>query len=332
MSGRRGLAVAGAHGKSTTSAMLRRRPGRRLGLRRRDRGRRRRHRRGLGRRPLVRGRGRRERPLAAAPAPGGGDPDQRRARPPRDLRQPGRGRGGLPRVPRPRCRPSGLAVDRARPRRPRLRAAPPAAPVRLVGPAPGAWGVAASRPRAGRAPGSPWPWPTGAGCRSRWPCPARTTSTNAACALALAEWCGVPLEAAAERLAAFPAWGAGSSSAARPAGCGWSTTTPTTPPRCGPPCRRARGPPRAGVVAVFQPHLYSRTRALAGELGRGARARADLVVVTDVYPAREAPVPGVSGRLVADAVPRPPGAAVRADPGRRRRARSREPPARATWC
>src|SRR5262249_4654545 len=56
------------------------------------------------------------------------------------------------------------------------------------------------------------------------------------------------------------------------------------------------------LVAVFQPHLYSRTRALAPELGR-ALGGADLVVVTDVYAAREAPEPGVSGRLVADAVP-----------------------------
>jgi UDP-N-acetylmuramate--alanine ligase len=56
------------------------------------------------------------------------------------------------------------------------------------------------------------------------------------------------------------------------------------------------------VVAVFQPHLVSRTRALAGELG-DALGGADLVVVTDVYLAREAPDPEVSGMLVARAVP-----------------------------
>jgi UDP-N-acetylmuramate--alanine ligase len=55
-------------------------------------------------------------------------------------------------------------------------------------------------------------------------------------------------------------------------------------------------------VACFQPHLYSRTRALAREFGR-ALALADVVVVLDVYPAREAPedFPGVSGYLVARA-------------------------------
>lgn len=56
------------------------------------------------------------------------------------------------------------------------------------------------------------------------------------------------------------------------------------------------------VVVVFQPHLYSRTRALAGDFGR-ALAGADLVVVLDVYAARERgeDFPGVSGKLVADA-------------------------------
>lgn len=55
------------------------------------------------------------------------------------------------------------------------------------------------------------------------------------------------------------------------------------------------------VVAVFQPHRYTRTAALAGSFA-AAFEEADLVFVTDVYSAGEAPVPGVSGRLVADAV------------------------------
>jgi UDP-N-acetylmuramate--alanine ligase len=56
------------------------------------------------------------------------------------------------------------------------------------------------------------------------------------------------------------------------------------------------------LVACFQPHLYSRTGALAREFGR-ALALADAVVVVDVYPARElaADFPGVSGLLVAEA-------------------------------
>ena len=56
------------------------------------------------------------------------------------------------------------------------------------------------------------------------------------------------------------------------------------------------------VIAVFQPHLFSRTRIFAGEFG-AALGLADEVVVLDVYAAREDPEPGVTGRLVANAVP-----------------------------
>jgi UDP-N-acetylmuramate--alanine ligase len=55
------------------------------------------------------------------------------------------------------------------------------------------------------------------------------------------------------------------------------------------------------VVAVFQPHRYSRTRALHRDFGP-VFSDADLVIVTEVYGAGEQPVPGVSGKLVADAV------------------------------
>src|SRR5580692_12831448 len=56
------------------------------------------------------------------------------------------------------------------------------------------------------------------------------------------------------------------------------------------------------VIAIFQPHLFSRTRIFAAEFG-AALGLADEVVVLDVYAAREDPEPGVTGRLVADAVP-----------------------------
>jgi UDP-N-acetylmuramate--alanine ligase len=64
------------------------------------------------------------------------------------------------------------------------------------------------------------------------------------------------------------------------------------------------------LVAVFQPHLYSRTAALAAEFG-AALAGADLPCVLDVYPARERAqdFPGVSGLIVAEAT-------VDAAPGR----------------
>jgi UDP-N-acetylmuramate--alanine ligase len=55
------------------------------------------------------------------------------------------------------------------------------------------------------------------------------------------------------------------------------------------------------LLVLFQPHLYSRTRHLARELA-AALAAADAACVTDVYPAREDPVEGVSGKLVVDAL------------------------------
>ena len=73
--------------------------------------------------------------------------------------------------------------------------------------------------------------------------------------------------------------------------------------------------PNARIVAVFQPHLFSRTQMLALDFGE-ALAKADFAVVTDVYPAREKPIPGVTGELVANAA-RDAGVAVRWVPERR---------------
>jgi UDP-N-acetylmuramate--alanine ligase len=59
------------------------------------------------------------------------------------------------------------------------------------------------------------------------------------------------------------------------------------------------------VVACFQPHLFSRTRIFAAEFSQ-ALALADEVVVMDVFAAREDPEPGVTGALIANHVPLPP--------------------------
>jgi len=78
--------------------------------------------------------------------------------------------------------------------------------------------------------------------------------------------------------------------------------------------------PGRRLVAVFQPHLFSRTAAHGVAMGE-ALAKADVVVVTEVYAAREQPIPGVSGRLVAQAAERVGGSAIfeadRAAVGRR---------------
>jgi len=57
----------------------------------------------------------------------------------------------------------------------------------------------------------------------------------------------------------------------------------------------------ARLVVCFQPHLFTRTRDFADNFGQ-VLAQADQVVVLDVYPAREEPIPGVTGELVADAI------------------------------
>ena len=57
---------------------------------------------------------------------------------------------------------------------------------------------------------------------------------------------------------------------------------------------------RRRVVCVFQPHLYSRTRDFYDDFGRSF-FNADVLVLTDVYPAREEPIQGVSGELIANA-------------------------------
>jgi UDP-N-acetylmuramate--alanine ligase len=58
---------------------------------------------------------------------------------------------------------------------------------------------------------------------------------------------------------------------------------------------------RKRVLTMFQPHRYSRTKALRGEFGR-AFDHADRVVVTDIYPASEAPIPGISGETISNEI------------------------------
>jgi len=72
--------------------------------------------------------------------------------------------------------------------------------------------------------------------------------------------------------------------------------------------------PGRRLVAVFQPHLYSRTAAHGQAMGE-ALAVADLVFVTEIYPAREQPIAGVSGQQVAEAAERA-GADARFQPTR----------------
>ncbi|MFE2494326.1 UDP-N-acetylmuramate--L-alanine ligase [Streptomyces scopuliridis] len=73
---------------------------------------------------------------------------------------------------------------------------------------------------------------------------------------------------------------------------------------------RAAAAPGSRLLVVFQPHLFSRTQELATEMGQ-ALALADASLVLDIYPAREDPLPGVTSALIIDAA-KEAGAAVTA--------------------
>ena len=55
--------------------------------------------------------------------------------------------------------------------------------------------------------------------------------------------------------------------------------------------------PSAKLTAVFQPHLYTRTRDFAPEFAE-ALSLADKVILLDIYPARELPIPGVTSEII----------------------------------
>jgi UDP-N-acetylmuramate--alanine ligase len=174
-------------------------------------------------------------------------------------------------------------------------------PARLVGDAPGSWGRAE---RALGKPGFALALADGRKVTVPFALEGAHNADNGACALALAEWCGVPLEEAAGRLARFA--GVGRRMEARGAAGGVEVVDDyahhPAEIRATLAAARERGPGR--VVVVFQPHLPSRTRALGPELG-AALGGADVVVVTDVYLAREPADPAATGRAVAERVPAP---------------------------
>jgi len=135
--------------------------------------------------------------------------------------------------------------------------------------------------------------------------PGRHNVADAACALAAAVALGADPTTAVDALAGF----AGTRRRFEAKGAAGGVRVfdeyahhPTEVAAAVAAARTVAGPGR--VVAVFQPHLYSRTRIFADAFG-AALGAADEVVVMDVYGAREDPDPAVSGALVAAAVPLP---------------------------
>jgi UDP-N-acetylmuramate--alanine ligase len=123
---------------------------------------------------------------------------------------------------------------------------------------------------------------------------------NASAALAALELAGVDRAEATDVLARFRGVGRRFELRGRAAGATVYDDYAHHPTEVAAAIAAAREHAAARVVVLFQPHLYSRTRHLAHEFGH-ALATADAACVTDVYRAREAPVPGVTGKLVVDA-------------------------------
>jgi UDP-N-acetylmuramate--alanine ligase len=122
---------------------------------------------------------------------------------------------------------------------------------------------------------------------------------NAACAIAALELAGVGRADVASVLAEFTGAGRRLERRGEAAGVEVFDDYAHHPAEIAATLRAVRD--GGGVLVLFQPHLYSRTRHLATELA-AALAAADAVAVTDVYPAREQPIPGVTGKLVVDAL------------------------------
>jgi UDP-N-acetylmuramate--alanine ligase len=129
--------------------------------------------------------------------------------------------------------------------------------------------------------------------------PGEHNRRNAAAALAALELAGVPWDDARRALAGFRGAGRRFQLVGEARGVAVIDDYAHNPTKVAAAVSSARARAQGRVLVLFQPHLYSRTRYLARELA-AALATADVVAVTDVYPAREAPIPGVSGKLVVD--------------------------------
>jgi UDP-N-acetylmuramate--alanine ligase len=133
------------------------------------------------------------------------------------------------------------------------------------------------------------------------PIPGRHNALNAAGAAAIALELGVPFEAVARALRGFAGVARRFQFRGELDGVTIVDDYAHLPAEVTAALRAAREGGWSRVVAVFQPHRYTRTASLWRDFA-DAFVDADALVLTDVYPAGEAPQPGVSGRLVLRAV------------------------------
>ena len=131
--------------------------------------------------------------------------------------------------------------------------------------------------------------------------PGEHNRRNAACALAALELAGVPRDAAAAALAGYRGAARRFERRGEAGGVAVFDDYAHHPAELAAVVGAARERTQGRVLILFQPHLYSRTRHLAREFAH-TLAAADVACVTEIYPAREAPLPGVTGKLIVDAL------------------------------
>ena len=129
--------------------------------------------------------------------------------------------------------------------------------------------------------------------------PGEHNVSNALATFAVADLVGVPFRIAAEEIARFAGVQRRFQIRGKAGGITFVDDYAHHPTEVRATLAAAREQGWARIVAVFQPHRYSRTLHLGRQLGEALSA-ADRVVVTDVYGAGEQPIPGVSGRAVLD--------------------------------
>jgi len=131
--------------------------------------------------------------------------------------------------------------------------------------------------------------------------PGRHHARNAAVAVAVALGQGIDVDAARRALAAYRGVSRRFEMIGEPGGITVVDDYAHNPGKVRALLASAQEAGWDRVVAVFQPHRYTRTRDQAADFGT-ALALADVVAVTDVYAAGEPPLPGVSGRSILDAM------------------------------
>jgi UDP-N-acetylmuramate--alanine ligase len=147
-------------------------------------------------------------------------------------------------------------------------------------------------------------WPDGARVTLRLQVPGLHNIRNAVAALGVVHALGGDLDSAAAALEAFVGVGRRFERLGDTAGITFVDDYAHHPTEIEATIAAARQAfPRRRLVAVFQPHLFSRTRQHGEAMGQALSA-ADLAIITDVYPAREEPLPGVTGALVVEAARR----------------------------